>query len=197
MNLRQARLAKGLTQRQVAAHIGINQNTYSYWETGRSRVDTAALPRLAALFGVSVDYLLGNAGEETPKGVKIPVLGRVAAGIPIEAVEDILDYEEISPHMAAQGEFFALQVKGRSMEPRMQEGDIIICKKQADAETGDVAVVLVNGDDATVKKIKKTSAGLYLLPTNPAFDPLFYTYDEVMDRPVTIIGKVIELRAKY
>ena len=197
MNLRQARLAKGLTQRQVAAHIGINQNTYSYWETGRSRVDTAALPRLAALFGVSVDYLLGNAGEETPKGVKIPVLGRVAAGIPIEAVEDILEYEEISPHMAAQGEFFALQVKGRSMEPRMQEGDIIICKKQADAETGDVAVVLVNGDDATVKKIKKTSAGLYLLPTNPAFDPLFYTYDEVMDRPVTIIGKVVELRAKY
>lgn len=197
MNLRQARLAKGLTQRQVAAHIGINQNTYSYWEMGRSRVDTAALPRLAALFGVSVDYLLGNAGEETPKGVKIPVLGRVAAGIPIEAVEDILDYEEISPHMAAQGEFFALQVKGRSMEPRMQEGDIIICKKQADAETGDVAVVLVNGDDATVKKIKKTSAGLYLLPTNPAFDPLFYTYDEVMDRPVTIIGKVVELRAKY
>ncbi len=197
MNLRQARLAKGLTQRQVAAHIGINQNTYSYWETGRSRVDTAALPRLAALFGVSADYLLGNAGEETPKGVKIPVLGRVAAGIPIEAVEDILDYEEISPHMAAQGEFFALQVKGRSMEPRMQEGDIIICKKQADAETGDVAVVLVNGDDATVKKIKKTSAGLYLLPTNPAFDPLFYTYDEVMDRPVTIIGKVVELRAKY
>ena len=79
----------------------------------------------------------------------------------------------------------------------MQEGDIIICKKQADAETGDVAVVLVNGDDATVKKIKKTSAGLYLLPTNPAFDPLFYTYDEVMDRPVTIIGKVVELRAKY
>ena len=197
MNLRQARLAKGLTQRQVAAHIGINQNTYSYWETGRSRVDTAALPRLAALFGVSVDYLLGNAGEETPKGVKIPVLGRVAAGIPIEAVEDILDYEEISPHMAAQGEFFALQVKGRSMEPRMQVGDIIICKKQSDAETGDVAVVLVNGDDATVKKIKKTSAGLYLLPTNPAFDPLFYTYDEVMDRPVTIIGKVVELRAKY
>lgn len=197
MNLRQARLAKGLTQRQVAAHIGINQNTYSYWETGRSRVDTVALPRLAALFGVSADYLLGNAGEETPKGVKIPVLGRVAAGIPIEAVEDILDYEEISPHMAAQGEFFALQVKGRSMEPRMQEGDIIICKKQADAETGDVAVVLVNGDDATVKKIKKTSAGLYLLPTNPAFDPLFYTYDEVMDRPVTIIGKVVELRAKY
>ncbi len=148
------------------------------------------------MFGVSVDYLLGNAGEETPKGVKIPVLGRVAAGIPIEAVEDILDYEEISPHMAAQGEFFALQVKGRSMEPRMQEGDIIICKKQADAETGDVAVVLVNGDDATVKKIKKTSAGLYLLPTNPAFDPLFYTYDEVMEK-VTIIGKVVELRAKY
>lgn len=197
MNLRQARLAKGMTQRQVAAHIGINQNTYSYWETGRSRVDSAALAHLAALFGVSVDYLLGNSSEESPKGVKIPVLGRVAAGIPIEAVEDILDYEEISPHMAAQGEFFALQVKGRSMEPRMQEGDIIICKKQADAETGDVAVVLVNGDDATVKKIKKTTAGLYLIPTNPAFDPIYFTYDEVINRPVSIIGKVVELRAKY
>ncbi len=197
MKLREARLAKGLTQRQVAMHMGINQNTYSYWETGRSRVDTAALPRLAALFGVSVDYLLGNAAEASPKGVRIPVLGRVAAGIPIEAVEDVLDYEEISPQMAAQGEFFALQVKGRSMEPRMQEGDIIICKKQADVETGDVAVVLVNGNDATVKKIKKTTAGLYLIPTNPSFDPIYFTYDEVMERPVTIIGKVVELRAKY
>ena len=105
MNLRQARLAKGLTQQQVAAHIGINQNTYSYWETGRSRVDTAALPRLAALFGVSVDYLLGNAGEETPKGVKIPVLGRVAAGIPIEAVE------HGTPHAGRR--YYYLQKAGR------------------------------------------------------------------------------------
>ena len=129
MNLREARQATGLTQKQGAAHIGINQNTYSYWETGRSRVDTEALPKLAELFGVTVDYLLGKEPEAEPAhGVKIPVLGRVAAGIPIEAVEEVLDYEEISPEMARQGEFFALQIKGRSMEPRMQEGDIIICK---------------------------------------------------------------------
>jgi len=198
MNLREARQAKGLTQKQVAAHIGINQNTYSYWETGRSRVDTEALPRLAALFGVTVDYLLGKEPVDEPAhGVKIPVLGRVAAGIPIEAVEEVLDYEEISPEMARQGEFFALQIKGRSMEPRMQEGDIIICKKQADAETGDVAVVLVSNDDATVKKIKKTMDGLYLIPTNPTFDPIYFTHSEVIHKPVSIVGKVVELRAKY
>lgn len=137
------------------------------------------------------------APPEKPKFVRIPVLGDVAAGIPIEAIQDIVDYEEIAPAMAKTGEFFGLRIKGASMEPRMRDGDVVIVRKQDTAETGDTVVVLVNGDSATVKKIKAGPDGISLIPTNPAYDPIFYTAAEVESLPVRIIGRVVELRAKY
>ena len=162
------------------------------------------MQRLADFFGVSVDYLLGR--ESAPDGPPapsrpgsqwIPVLGRVAAGTPIEAVEDILDYEEIDAQTAGRGEHFALKIKGDSMEPRIKDGDVVIVRKQDDCESGDTAVVLVNGDEATVKRIKKEPAGLMLIPSNPAYEPKFYSKDEIAALPVKIIGKVVELRAKF
>ena len=96
------------------------------------------------------------------------------AGIPIDAIEEILDYEEISEDMATSGDYFALQVRGRSMEPRMKEGDVVIIRQQPDVDNGDIAIVLVNGNDATIKKIGKSSEGIMLVPTNPAFEPIFY-----------------------
>lgn len=132
------------------------------------------------------------------KGVKIPVLGKVVAGIPLEAVEEILDYEEITPELAATGEFFALQIRGRSMEPRMLEGDVVIVKRQDDVESGDVAIVLVNGDEATVKKIKKMDTGITLIATNTSvYEPHFYSNEEIKTLPVQILGKVVELRGKF
>ena len=128
----------------------------------------------------------------------IPVLGDVAAGIPIEAIENIVDYEEIDAALAATGEFFGLRIKGSSMEPRIREGDVVIVRKQSDANTGDTSVVLVNGDSATVKRIKKDPDGsLWLIPNNPAYDTQHFSLDEIRDRPVTIIGKVVELRGKF
>lgn len=129
--------------------------------------------------------------------VAVPVLGDVAAGIPIEAITDIVDYEEIDAVMASSGEHFGLRIKGSSMEPRMMEGDVVIVRKQDTAETGDTVVVLVNGDSATVKKIKYTPAGIYLIPTNPAHEVQFYSPQDVEQLPVRVIGKVVELRAKY
>lgn len=130
-------------------------------------------------------------------GVKVPVLGDVAAGIPIEAIQDIVDYEEIDAALASTGDFFGLRIKGASMEPRMREGDVVIVRKQDDADTGDTVVVLVNGDSATVKKLKKGPDGITLVPTNPSYDPMFYSKAEVASLPVRIIGRVVELRAKY
>ena len=84
------------------------------------------------------------------------------------------------------------------MEPRIKEGDVVVVRKQEDAETGDTVVVLVNGDAATVKRIKREpDGGLWLLPNNPAFEPQHYSPAEVSDLPVTICGKVVELRAKF
>ena len=142
------------------------------------------------------DFLFQNQIVSVP-AIKIPVLGDVAAGIPIEAVENIVDYEEIDQAMAANGEHFGLRLKGDSMEPRMREGDVVIVRKQEDVENGDVAVVLVNGDSATVKRVKKGPSGISLIPNNPAYDPMFYTNDEIISLPVRILGKVVELRAKF
>ena len=197
-NLRQARKAKGLTQAEVARTIGLTQNGYSYWENGKAKIDKDQLLKLAELFEVSTDYLLGNTSKPNTKGVWIPVLGDVAAGIPIEAVEDIVDYEEIDAALAATGDFFGLRIKGSSMEPRIREGDVVIVRKQGDADTGDTVVVLVNGDSATVKRLKKEADGsMWLLPNNPAYDPQHFTPTEIVEKPVHIIGKVVELRGKF
>lgn len=197
LRLREARKAKGLTQVEVSRIIGISQNGYSDWETGKNRVDARSLGRLAELYGVTVNYLLGIDENDAPaKGVRIPVLGSVAAGIPIEAIQDIVDYEEIDADMAAAGEYFGLRIKGNSMEPRIREGDVVIVRRQEEAETGDTVVVLVNGDSATVKRIKIEPNGIALIPNNPAYDTRFYSAAEVELLPVRIIGKVVELRGK-
>lgn len=131
------------------------------------------------------------------KGVRIPVLGRVAAGIPIEAITDVDDWEEIPESMAKTGEYFALRITGNSMEPRMLDGDVVIVKRQSDVDNGDVAVVLVNGNDATVKQITKSETGLTLIGWNLAvYTPRTYNKKECRELPVSILGKVVEIRGK-
>lgn len=196
--LRSLRKQQGLTQREVADMLGIHCTTYTKYETGASEPSFEMLRKLTEIFGVSSDYLLGRtSGPGEKVGKLTPVLGDVAAGIPIEAITDILDYEEIDAALARTGEFFGLRIKGASMEPRMREGDVVIVRQQETADTGDTVVALVNGDSATVKKIKYGQDGITLLPTNPAYDPLFYSAAEVESLPVRIIGRVVELRAKY
>lgn len=185
-----------LTQAEIALKLGVDRSTYAKYENGQSEPNFETIQTLAAMFGVSVDFLIGGQTSSS-NACRIPVLGDVAAGIPIEAITDIVDYEDIDAAMAATGDFFGLRIKGSSMEPRMREGDVVIVRKQDDAETGDTAVVLVNGDAATVKKIKKGPDGIQLIPTNPAYDPIYYTAADIASLPVRIIGRVVELRAKY
>lgn len=196
MRLKEARKNARLSQQKVADYIGVSQNTYSYWENGKYNIDNESLKKLSELFDVSVDYLLGKEILKPAKAL-IPVLGTVQAGIPIEAVEDVLDYEEIAPEMAAHGEYFALRVKGSSMEPRMRDGDVVIVRKQADVNHDDTAIVLVNGNEATIKRVLKSEAGIMLAPNNPAFEPKFYSNKDIAELPVVIMGKVVELRAKF
>ena len=196
---------KRISINKMCTDLGMRNSVISDLKMGRKKgLNAETLNKIASYFGVSVDYLLGNEsvsdGPPAPSrpGSKwIPVLGKVAAGTPIEAVEDILDYEEIDAKTAASGEHFALQIKGQSMEPRIKDGDVVIVQKQDDCDSGDVAVVLVNGDEATVKRIKKEPAGIMLIPSNPSYEPKFYSNDEILSLPVRIIGKVIELRAKF
>lgn len=195
------RKEQNLSQKELGQILGVAQNTICNWENGKREPDYASVEKMIKYFQCTVEYLLGmrDAIDSPPAtgGTLVPVLGDVAAGIPIEAVTDIVDYEEIDAAMARTGEFFGLRIKGTSMEPRMREGDVVIVRKQDTADTGDTVVVLVNGDSATVKKIKYGSDGITLISTNPSYDPMFYSASEVEQLPVRVIGRVVELRAKF
>lgn len=199
LRLKEARKAKGMTQVEVSKIIGISQNGYSDWETGKNRVDAVSLNKLADLYGVSVDYLLG--GSETPTNtvLRIPVLGSVPAGIPLEAIEDIIDWEEIPQSLASgEKEYFALQVEGDSMYPDYLPGDIVIVQKTPVCASGDDCVVYVNGYDATLKQVKldEKHGTLTIVPKNPSYPPRTFSKEEIQSLPVTIAGVVVELRRK-
>lgn len=198
-NLRSLRQAAKETQADLAAILGVDRTTYAKYESGASEPSFETLQKIAQHFGVTSGYLMGEAGApKRPRaGVRIPVYRAVAAGVPIEATEEIVDWEEIEPELADTGKFFALRVQGQSMEPRICDGDVVVVRQQSDASTGDVVIVLVNGNDATCKRIKKDGGGLWLLPNNPAYNPVFYTAHEIATLPVRIIGKVVELRGKF
>ncbi len=172
--------------------------TFSDWINAKTypRIDKIEL--MANYFGISkADLVEKRTGNPKTKGIKIPVLGRVAAGIPIDAVEEIIDYEEIPLSMAATGTYFGLLVKGDSMIPDIKDGDIVIVRQQPNVENGETAVVLVNGDEATVKRVKRTDDGIMLIPNNPAYEPRYYTNTQIAALPVQIVGRVVELRRKF
>lgn len=197
--LRKLRTEKGLTLQQVADYVGLQKAAIYKYEHGLIvNPKRSLIEKLATLFQVSPSYLLGVTDEQHPQSVtsvRIPILGRVVAGIPLEAITDIEGYEEITPKMASLGEYFALKIKGHSMEPQILDNDVVICKCQSDVESGDIAIILVNGDEATCKQIKKSPEGVTLIGFNPVvYPPHFYSNKEIETLPVNVIGKVVELR---
>lgn len=83
------------------------------------------------------------------------------------------------------------------MEPRMCEDDVVIVRQQSDAEDGDIVIATVNGDEATCKRLKKYNDGIVLISNNPNYDPMYFSNKEIQEKPVKIIGKVVELRGKF
>lgn len=186
------------TQKMLCEHLGIKQQAFTNWKNGDNDSYMKHLPAIAEYLGVSIDFLLGKTDSPARRqGVKIPVLGNVAAGIPIEAITEIEDYEEITEDMASKGEYVALTIHGDSMEPRMLEGDVVIVRLQDTIESGETAIVIVNGGEATCKRVKKTPDGITLLAINPDYDPVFYSNKQIEQLPVRIFGKVVELRGKF
>lgn len=162
-------------------------------------------PVFANDLGTTVEYLTWQTDDPNPvqtesvekrkTAIRIPVLGRVPAGIPLEAIEDIIDFEEIPADMVrGDSEYFGLRVSGDSMYPKYLEGDIIIVRRQDTCENGQDCVVYVNGYDATLKTVYLLdNGGIRLQPVNPQYAPKSYF---VGDEPVSIAGVVVELRRK-
>lgn len=197
--IKDARKSAGLTQLELAKKTELSRSYIGDIEKDRYNPSVSTLQLIATATNTPLENLLPSSKtpSSTGRGVRIPVLGRVVAGIPLEAVEEILDYEEITPELAATGDFFALKIRGHSMEPRMLDGDVVIVRRQDDVDSGDVAIVLVNGNEATVKRIKKQEDGITLIATNTCvYEPHFYSNKEIQSLPVQILGKVVELRGK-
>ncbi|WP_289050459.1 LexA family transcriptional regulator [uncultured Acidaminococcus sp.] len=199
--IKSKRLELGMTMKELAEKVGVSEGTISRWESGEiANMRRNVIVSLAKALNTTPAVLMGwtEPDSNEARGVRIPVLGRVVAGIPIEAITDIIDYEEIPAQMAKGGTYFALQVKGRSMEPTLHEGDVVIVRQQPEVENGEIAIVLINGDEATVKEVKESPEGLTLIGHNVGvYSPHFYTREQIRDLPIRIIGKVVELRRKF
>jgi len=208
--LRDLRKSIGLTQPELADVVKTTKQAISQYERGVRRPDFETLESLCDYFNVSSDYILGKSDvtvrlvdsdglkkldDRSARSIRIPVYGKVAAGYDYDAIENILGYEEIPASWS--GEYAALKVKGNSMEPRIMDGDILIVKIQDDAESGDVVIAVVNGNEATVKKLVKHQDGIVLQPFNPAYEPMYFSKESTESTPVRIWGKVIENRQKY
>lgn len=187
----------GIRPTDICGTLKIPMPTFSDWINAKTypRIDKIEL--MANYFGIEKSDLVEDKKVRTKKGNIINVLGRVAAGIPIEAIEEVIDTEEITDEMARTGDFFGLKIKGDSMIPNICDGDVVIVRQQDDAENGEIVIATVNGTDATCKRLRKYKGGIELIANNPTYEPLEFSNEEILEKPVRIIGKVVELRRKF
>ena len=202
--LKNLRKSNNLTMKELGKCLNVAESTISLYESGQRQPDYETLKKIANLFNVSIDYLLGRENiepiEMNRNVIKVPVFGTIPAGIPVEMIEDTLieDYEEIDASLGrGGGQFFGLKVKGNSMYPEFKNGDTIIFKQQDTCENGQFCAVSINHTECTFKKVLKKESGITLMPLNPDYEPLFFTNAEIAELPITILGVVKEVRRKY
>lgn len=196
--IKKLRIEKNWTQDFVAEQLNISVPALSRYESGTYEPKSLSIVSdFAKLYNVTTDYLLGlnvdyNASKSTNNKRLLPVLGTVKAGYNYLAEENIIDYIEPNMNITDHANYFGLVVKGDSMAPLFDEGDyLIVHKTDGDFNTGDIGIVLINGDEATVKKLVKTETGIELQAFNPYYPAKKYTYEEMQNLPVKVIGVVV------
>ncbi|MEF2767111.1 MAG: XRE family transcriptional regulator [Dorea phocaeensis] len=192
---------RNMTQAELAERMGVSTATTSNWCKGIKLPRMDKVDKMCAIFDCLRSDLMEDKGylqgKKKSKGIVINVYGRVAAGIPLEMIEDIIDTEEITEEMARTGEFFGLRIKGDSMSPDICNNDIVIVRQQDDAESGDIVIATINGNEATCKRLRKYRDGIELISINPSYDIFSFSNQEILEMPVKIIGKVVESRRKF
>lgn len=190
INLYRVMSDNGITRKQLSKLTGISYNTICDYFNDKSYPSRNNLRKLADTLGVTEAELRGDSDSPT----KIPVLGSIPAGIPLEAIEDIVDYEDVSPAMLRGGrEYFGLRIKGDSMYPDFKSGDTVIFKKTPTADSGNLVAVMVNGYDATFKRLLIKGDSIILQPLNNVYEPLVFSRE---DSTVKVIGVAVEVRRK-
>lgn len=200
-NIKKYRQQFGMTQTELAHKLGYaDKSMISRIENGKVDLPQSQIQKFADVFGISASTLMGEDGLQDSFPIshegkmRVPILGHVAAGVPIEMLDNVIGYTLYDDD--PDGDYFGLVIRGDSMEPRMFDGDIVVVKKQPDVESGQIAVVAVNGNEATCKRVMVSEDGVTLVSLNSKYMPRFYTNKEVREKPVTIIGKVVQVTGK-
>ena len=223
-NLKRLRKDKGMGQVELAKLLGIGQSSYSRYEAGLTDIPTDILMKLVDIFGTTTDEILGlnepdpgwkvveeNDPRFPPKvfpaeplpdldreTALIPILGSVRAGYDNYAEENREGYLPVDDRLKAMHpDAYVLNVKGDSMEPEICHGDMVICLPDAEVRNNDVAIICVNGEVGTVKRVRFEGDGLTLVPANPHYRKLHYSAEDVASYPVSVQSKVIEVRHQY
>lgn len=196
-NLRRYMKINNKDRSDVSRDLEIPYSTLTDWYNGNiyPRIDKIQL--LANYFGIQKADLVE---ENSTTNNSIPILGTVKAGYNWLAEENVIGYitdeDTIKTYKKKIKEYFALQVTGDSMLPLLSEGDLVIVHDQDDVESGQTAVVLINGEEATVKKVVKTNEGIELHAMNPYYPVKKFTFEDMRTIPVKIIGRVKEAKIK-
>lgn len=205
-NIRRYMAMMGIDRKEFCQRLGFKYSTVTDWLNAEKYPRIDKIEMMANFFNISkADLVEPPATAPPPNAIpmgtytyKIPLLGKVAAGVPIYADEHIESYEYIDSRYKDDGfDYFALRVAGHSMEPTIQDGDIVVVRQQDTVDSGQIAIVLVGGEDATAKEVRVDEHGLTLVGHNvSAYSPQYYTNQQVAELPVRIIGLVIEFRRK-
>ena len=207
--IKKLRNGRGWTQPQLADKLSVSKQTISNWETGIKVPRMGSLQKLADLFNVKIGEITNASIEyddasilnkpsniiyplsDSLQRVRIPIIGEIACGDPITAEENIEGYtEETFEKPIPSGTLFALRCKGHSMEPTIHDGSLVTIREQPTVEDGEIAAVLVDGDnEATLKRVKHQGDLIMLMPDNKEYDPI------ILDKsnPGRIVGKAVHV----
>lgn len=222
--IKELRKQKGITQEELGRILDVGKATISNYESEKRQLTADVLQKLSEYFGTSTDEILGlSEAKPEPIGkpidsadfppqtlvhpplpnlenetTAIPILGSVRAGYDYIAEQELLGYLNVEESFAdMHPDAFALYVKGDSMSPEIRHNDIAVCLPDQEIRDNDVAVICVNGDEGTVKRVRFDSDGLTLVPANPRYKPQRYSSKDVQQLPVLLQAKVVEVRHRY
>ncbi|MDL2235575.1 helix-turn-helix domain-containing protein [Christensenellaceae bacterium OttesenSCG-928-L17] len=193
--LRELRMQSGYTQEMLGGYLGVQKAAICKYETGRANIPQELLTRLAALFSVSIDFLLGYSDALLPVSsdsyVSVPLVGSVHAGLPILANENIEDQIPVLKQDVRGGDYFFMEVVGDCMtDAHIIEGSLVLVRMQSRVENGEIAVVRID-DEVVLRRVKWLKNQLILYPANPAYEPMIIASGDVQ-----IIGRVVEARIR-
>lgn len=200
--LKELRKKSGVTQTELADVLGITQQAVGKWESGRSEPDSDTLRRLAEYFETSIDSLLGRpapafgtvSAYDPAAEIQIPVVGSVRAGYGALAYQDAAG--TAPANVRDPQNYFYLQVKGDSMEPRIQDGDLALVRKQPTLEDGDLGVVVFGDEgEGTLKRFLRKGSAVVLQPFNPAYEPIILAGEDL--EHLYIAGRVVETKTRW